>query len=285
MPDNPLPVLAPFFALPKLRVLRLSGCDAGAFAQAQFMNDVAALAVGRFQWNGWLTPKGRVQALFALARPADDSLLLVGCFDPDALRTALSRFVFRSRVAIDAPPGWTAGGCLLAPAAARGAALAVDADGTLELDMSGAVAGRTLRVGPGAHAAPDPDGEDAWHALDLAHGWPAIPGADLASWTPQQLSLERLSAYSVRKGCYPGQEIVARTHFLGRAKRRAVLLEGNGVSVGESVSIDGADVGSVIASTSTSALAVVTLERPGGGPATVAGRPALEKPLRDGLER
>ena len=66
MPDNLQAADRPAFALPDHRVIALDGRDAIAFAQAQFMNDVAPLAVGRWQWNGWLTPKGRVIALFAL---------------------------------------------------------------------------------------------------------------------------------------------------------------------------------------------------------------------------
>ena len=53
----------------------------------------------------------------------------------------------------------------------------------------------------------------------MRHGLPRLPASQREQWTPQQLALDRLAAYSVKKGCYPGQEIVARTHFLGKAKR------------------------------------------------------------------
>ena len=64
-----------------------------------------------------------------------------------------------------------------------------------------------------------------WFAHDLHAGLPRLPASQREQWTPQQLSLERLHAFSVKKGCYPGQEIVARTHFLGKAKRGLVLFE------------------------------------------------------------
>ena len=64
MPDNP----STRFALPGHRILALEGPDAARFAHAQFMSDVAGLADGHWQWSGWLTPKGRVLALFALLR-------------------------------------------------------------------------------------------------------------------------------------------------------------------------------------------------------------------------
>ena len=68
MSDNPHPAPTQDFRLPGHAVLALAGRDAVAFAQAQFMNDVAALGDGEWHWNGWLTPKGRVIALFALLR-------------------------------------------------------------------------------------------------------------------------------------------------------------------------------------------------------------------------
>ena len=73
MPDKP----DPCFALPDQAVIALHGRDALAFAQAQFMNDVAALADGQWQWNGWLTAQGRVIALFVLLRRDAESLWLV----------------------------------------------------------------------------------------------------------------------------------------------------------------------------------------------------------------
>ena len=101
MHHNPAAAQAPAFALPRYRVVALSGRDATAFAQAQFMNDVVALAPGRWQWNGWLTPKGRVIALFALLRIQDDvSWLLLfdnADADADAIAARLRGFVFRSK--------------------------------------------------------------------------------------------------------------------------------------------------------------------------------------------
>ena len=64
-----------------------------------------------------------------------------------------------------------------------------------------------------------PATDAAWLADDLAHGLPRLDESQREAWTPQMLSLERLHAFSLKKGCYPGQEIVARTHYLGQAKR------------------------------------------------------------------
>ncbi|KLD77547.1 aminomethyltransferase, partial [Xanthomonas hyacinthi DSM 19077] len=114
-----------FSALPDLQYVALSGADAVAFAQAQFANDVQALRNGHWQWSAWLSAKGRVIALFALLRRADDAVLLLlpdgGAAD---LATALNRFVFRRKVRIAAHDDLHACARLAAPAQAQGAALA-----------------------------------------------------------------------------------------------------------------------------------------------------------------
>src|SRR3546814_18548254 len=92
-------------------------------------------------------------------------------------------------------------------------------------DFSGDGGARTLWAGPGLASTDDLDARARWAAFDLAHGLPRLAESQIEKWTPQQLSLERLHAYSVKKGCYPGQEIVARTHFLGQAKRGLALFE------------------------------------------------------------
>jgi len=90
-----------------MRHLSLFLFTAAAFAQAQFMNDVKSLADGHWQWNGWLTPKGRVIALFALLRLSEQKVwLLLPDADAAAMAQSLKRFVFRSKVAIDLREDW-----------------------------------------------------------------------------------------------------------------------------------------------------------------------------------
>lgn len=80
----------------------------------------------------------------------------------------------------------------------------------------------------------------------MAGGWVWIDQDLQAVWTPQMLSLQRLNAFSLKKGCYPGQEIVARTHYLGKSKRQLVALGGQGLSAGETVQQNGQDAGKVV---------------------------------------
>lgn len=224
MPDKPNTP----FTLPDHRLVALRGPDAVRFAHAQFMSDVAALADGQWQWSGWLTPKGRVVALFALLRlDAERVWLVLPDAEPDGFATQLRRFVFRSKVVVEARADLQAGGAFAAPLQARGNVLAGGADAGFELDMGGDGGARVLRVGAAAHADTDDALHARWRVADLAHGLPRLEASQVDRWTPQQLSLEWLRGFSVKKGCYPGQEIVARTHFLGKAKRGLVLLAGD----------------------------------------------------------
>src|SRR5690606_6238025 len=205
MPDK----LQPWFALPGHAVVTLEGRDALAFAHAQFMNDSRPLGDGQWQWSGWLSPKGRVLALFVFLRRGPESAWLVlPDADAQGFAEALKRFVFRSKVAVAVRDDLHVSGCF-------GNCHAKDV--AIELPDR-----RMIRISeePGV---PDDDASARWTIADLRAGIPRLPASQHDRWTPQHLSLDKLEAYSVKKGCYPGQEIVARTHFLGKAKRGLVV--------------------------------------------------------------
>lgn len=266
----------------------VEGRDAGAFLQSQAMNDVAALAPGYWQWNGLLTPKGRVIALFALACVDDGRYLLVLPDHPaEELVSHLRRFVFRSKVTLTADACWSAAAGPAGPASDP-AAIASDGDGAVSLDFGGEGGARRLWLLPPGHPAlapPSAATDAAWLAMDLAHGLPRLAAAQREAFTPQMLSLERLSAFSLRKGCYPGQEIVARTHYLGQAKRELVRLGGEGLAPGLPVESDGQPVGTVACADSSGAQALAVLALDAAGPLAVAGVPCRRKPLLAGLAR
>lgn len=277
------------FALPGHGVVTLQGRDAVGFSQAQFMSDVKSLDDGAWQWSGWLTPKGRVVALFALLRrDAETVWLVTPDADAAALALALRRFVFRSKVAIEASgvpvAGEFADGAAEARMATDRSQACAGPGGTIVLDMSAEGAARRLVLG-GEAGPVDPAALERWTAADLLHGLPRLPASQAEKWTPQQLSLERLRAFSVKKGCYPGQEIVARTHFLGQAKRGLVLLEGDApVSTGADVAAGGTTLGTVVSSAGTLALAVMPLDAERQG-MVVDGTAVRERPLLGGLGR
>jgi folate-binding protein YgfZ len=269
-------------------VLTLVGRDATTFAQAQFMNDVTGLSPGQWQWSGWLTPKGRVIALFALMLvDAETVCLVVQDADPVALATQLQRYVFRSRVALRARDDLFVGGAFHA-SQAQGNRWVGDGLADMALDLGGERIQRTLRIGT-TPSPSSPGHADAWKVVDLDHGLPRLAESQSAQWTPQQLSLDRLRAFSVKKGCYPGQEIVARTHFLGEAKRGIVLFDADAdVREGDAVIDGGQPLGQVVSAAThpggTRLLAVLPLARRDTG-LHVRNAVLHERTLAGGLAR
>ncbi|MGY0504638.1 CAF17-like 4Fe-4S cluster assembly/insertion protein YgfZ [Luteimonas sp. e5] len=260
---------ASLIALPGQQLLLIEGPDALAFAQAQFMNDVALLGDGQWQWSGWLNPKGRLIALFTLLRLDAQTLwLLLPDAEAEDLAAQLQRFVFRSKLQLTPRPSPGLAGEFLSTdmqvsqaEAGTGAAQSVhgDAANGRWLDWPG---GRRLHLDAAASAqTEDAEALLRWRQADLHAGIPRLEPSQVEQWTPQQLSLQRLSAFSVKKGCYPGQEIVSRTHFLGQAKRGLRLLRAEGATAsGDAVSQDGRDIGRVVSSAGELALAVLPLE-------------------------
>ncbi|MCF7750070.1 hypothetical protein KQ945_04885 [Bacillus subtilis subsp. subtilis] len=279
-----------FNGFPRLsghQLLSLEGTDAAAFAHAQFSSDVTALPVRHWQWSAWLSAKGRTIAVFQLIRVDPERVLVVlADGDADAIASQLQRFVFRRKVKIAVRQDLVVAGSFTAPDAAVGAAIAVHGE-TLELDMGSDALPRTLRIAP-SHAdmaADDAGFALAWRQSDLRYGLPRLDVAQREQWTPQQLGLDRLNGYSVKKGCYPGQEIVARTHFLGKAKRALQLLRvADGTASGAQVQQNGAAIGTVASVAGDLALAVLPLEI-APDPLSVDGLEAVPLPLLDGLAR
>jgi folate-binding protein YgfZ len=183
--------------------LSIEGADAVAFAHAQFSSDVTALAVGQWQFSAWLNAQGRVCALFHLARIADDHLLLLlRGGNAKALADALRRFVFRSKVTLSA---------MEPQALSTGAALPTHAVLRTEETLAFGCDTHSLIVGKTS--------DDNWRLIQLRAGWPWLPDQVLNELLPPALSLLRLEAIALNKGCYPGQEIVARLHYRGGNKR------------------------------------------------------------------
>lgn len=192
------------------RLVVLRGTNAATFAQAQFSCDVLALRPGQWRFGAWLSAQGRVRAWFELLR-ADEETFFVHLRDGDAaaLIEPLRRFVLRTRVVIepstlpDTPP----------PAAVGDAPHLIHAIGTnwqLRLPGTDAI------VMPGT----EPSGD--MRRAEITAGIARVPEVLAESLVPAWLEAERLGAVSLRKGCYPGQEIVARMHYRGHNTRRLV---------------------------------------------------------------
>lgn len=282
MENQELPLIA------DIAIIRLAGSDAEKFAQSQFMGDVNALAPGQWQWSGWLSPKGRVQALFALVRVAQGELLLLLLDAPaQPFIDGLQRFVFRSKVsiALDASLAVAADWAPFASAHPSRDRVLEGHHGALGLDVGTEATARRAWLVP-AVGTPSPEAARQWREFDLRHGLPRWSAAREHSWTPHMLSLDRLRAFSVKKGCYPGQEIVARTHFIGQTKRQAWWVEGDSLASGDTVSdAQGRALGEVIEATADGRAALAVLAAPPGTEAQVRGLSVTLSLPTEGLAR
>lgn len=215
------------------RPITLAGPDAAAFANAQLSSDVLGLPTGHWQWSGWLDPKGRVRALLQVARVADDRFVIVPRGgDGETLANDLKRFVFRSKVKIT-----IADARFIANGDARDDMHAFEHD-------DGAL---TLGEGDASIVIGMHDDHDAWIARHVEKGFAWLPDESLGALLPPALSMERMNAVSFNKGCFPGQEIAARLHFLGGHKRHLRTVRPDvALDAGQSLRIDGREAGIVL---------------------------------------
>jgi folate-binding protein YgfZ len=229
--------------------LLIEGPDAMSFAQAQFSSPVDSLTVGNWQFSAWLDPRGRVRELFHLARLGDARYLLL-LRGGEARKTAeeLRRFVFRSKLDVSALPARN-----LATGPAQPMHRVTD-DGVV---VSLGCDSHSLEV---SSTVP---GDNAWRLLQLRAGWPWLPASLAGELLAPALSLQRLRAVSTDKGCYPGQEIVARLHFRGGHKRHLHHVSlSRPASAGDRLCRDGREIGCLLdvitATDHTEALAVLS---------------------------
>lgn len=213
--------------------LLIEGPDARAFAHAQFSSRVNSLDVGHWQFSAWLNAQGRVHAFFHLARFAEDKyLLLLRGGSATSMASALQRFVFRSKLTISA---------LLPRTLSAGAALPMYTVRKTDDMISLGCDTYSMQITEGLIS------NSTWLLPELRQGWPWLPESVLGELLPAALSLQRLQAVAVDKGCYPGQEIVARLHFRGGHKRH--LHSGTlsqPLTPGDVLRIEGNDVGRVL---------------------------------------
>jgi folate-binding protein YgfZ len=221
--------------LPALGLLSCEGDDARAFLHAQLTSDIVNLDAQQARRAGWCSAKGRLLATF-LVVPVERGFLLQLSRDlAPAVAKRLSLFVLRAKVRLtDASESWTQLGVWGAGAAARLEALGLAVPGSgLGCARTGAVT--VVHVGPERFLLLSPAdeaprlteegveaGEDEWFLQDIRAGVPRVLLATQEAFVPQMINLERLGAVDFQKGCYPGQEIVARTQYRGVLKRRMV---------------------------------------------------------------
>ena len=282
------PPNASWIALTDYALVQCVGPDALTFAHAQFTNDCANLPMGCWQWSGWLTAQGRVRALFALFRAQQDQVwLLCPGGDSTWLAKELHPYIIRRKLTVQPLRDWRVIAAMEAPRHAQGRVTALLDDGRIEFDLGAPSAPRCLALVPSDHfLVGDPMLADGWKESDLSMGLTHLSLDQAGQWTANQLALQRLNAVSVSKGCYPGQEIVARTHFLGKNKRVSYVLQtAHPTSGGSSVyGPDNTLIGTVVAASQRTALAVLPIDWQHWPVHTTAGV-AQHRPMLEGLAR
>jgi len=238
-------------ALPDYAVIAATGADALSFLHGQLTQDVAGLPPDAARLGGYCTAKGRLLATLVLwrapqadaqAQPDAPQLYALVRRDlADTLLKRLSMFVLRAKARLSSAPLHVAGvwcepGARAALQAAAGGALPEQAWQRADLAsgtwIAAPSAGTALRwwwvasdaqLDQAATLAPHLARGDAdqWRSADLAAGLPWVSAATQDVFIPQTLNLDLLGGVSFTKGCYPGQEVVARSHYRGTVKRRA----------------------------------------------------------------
>lgn len=270
--DSDLPSASGFVALTDLAIVRISGEDALNFLQAHFCNDVAQINDGSGQLSGYCSPKGRLLAIFHLFNIGGDFFMVVPAELVESLIKRLSMFAQMMR---------PVGKQLIGNVSHKPVILQDVSDEYVSIGTYGAVDLRSLETGPVALASlpgtqehlsrtlclltteaartvwtnlkeqAAPVSRELWRLQDIQAGLPVVLQQTQDTFVPQMVNLHLLDGVSFNKGCYPGQEIVARMQYLGKLKRQMhrFLAETDQIEPGTTlVSVDDSDAGVVVQS-------------------------------------
>jgi folate-binding protein YgfZ len=223
--------------LDDLGALRIAGSDAVRFLQGQLSSDIGRVSGERSVLAGLHNPQGRTIAVLRIAQLAPDDLLALLPRELAASVAArLSKYVLRARVKVtDESQSWRIQG--LIASSAVDAALPgtfpriAGAQQRLEDHLLLCVGEQPRRwllirpIGAAPHAIEGlpmstPATRDTWRQLDIIAGLPQVYAATTEEFVAQMLNLDVLGAIAFDKGCYTGQEVIARAHYRGRVKRR-----------------------------------------------------------------
>jgi len=225
--------------LSQLGLLKFSGEDAANFLQGQLSNDVNALNGSQSQLSSYCSPKGRILASFRIFRDGDDFYLLIPADTLAATQKRLQMYIMMSKVTIEDLSDETVRIGLSgedATALLKQHTLnipegknAYHQQDNVQLLSIGDTFPRTILIGNADDLKPVWEtaatklamkGYNSWQYMDIQEAIPSIVAANVDAFVPQMVNLHAIDGVSFSKGCYPGQEIVARMHFLGKLKRR-----------------------------------------------------------------
>jgi folate-binding protein YgfZ len=262
--------------LSHLGLLEVSGDDAKTFLQGQVTNDVMQLTGNNSQFAGYCTPKGRLLALFQVFAHKDHLHLQFNRALLEPITKRLKMYVMRSKVVIkDVSDEIIRIGVAGAGIEAKlNAFFAQDPQFTTLpqqanslIDLSNGVILRLVGELPRYEIFTNLEqasalwstftsqatvavGKPVWDYLEINAGIPDVTPATQEAFVPQMINLDALNGINFKKGCYTGQEIVARTHYLGKVKRRTLIANINSTvapQIGEKLTgADGAEAGQLV---------------------------------------
>lgn len=224
--------------LPPTAVLRIQGEDAQAFLQGQTTCDMRQVTATQSSLGALCNPQGRVIATFRVVRDEVGFLLLLAADLAEKVAERLKVYVLRSKVEIKTSDLAVFGvtlidsdslpGILEALPEPRGAAVRTHGIHWLRMPSPGK---RLLALGEVETARAmwlrlvetleaSESQASCWQLMDIRAGLPTVTAATSEEFLPQMLNLDKLGAISFDKGCYTGQEVIARTHYRGQVKRR-----------------------------------------------------------------
>ncbi len=255
--------------LSQYRLIRVSGTDANSFLQGQLSNDINHVTEDRSQMSAYCSPKGRTMALFRVFNFDNAYFLSLPDEVAEATIKRLKMFIMRSDVTMEDVTELyfhfgVAGKAATAniktalnltplPAATddsvmiKGLCLQKLAGTPDRFELIGPITD-AISVWNGLEANCKPAGQSAWNLQRINAGIPEIYSKSVEAFVPQMLNLQLINTINFQKGCYPGQEIVARTKYLGKLKKRLYLAEistTNPIEMGTDIYQDGENQQSV----------------------------------------
>lgn len=207
-------------------LIRASGSDARLFLHGQLTQDMVGLTPDRARLAGYCSAKGRLLASFVVWADAGGDVLLACSADvlPATLKR-LSMFVLRAKCRLsDASGDGPLYGVLGDAVPAGEPWQVVDHRGVILPPVDGVRRALWLGQPPGASAAPVLDPE-LWRALEVRSGIARVVAINSEQFVPQMVNWELVGGVNFQKGCYPGQEVVARSQYRGTTKRRTYVMQ------------------------------------------------------------
>ena len=234
--------------LDHLALFECTGEDATSFLHNQLTSDVNHLDAGTAQHSSWCTHKGRMQASFILYRQGADYRALLSADLLDSTLKQLQRYVLRAKAQLrdlsneqiaigvsgpQAGESLRAAGLTVPEApmttldAGTGTTIRLDAQRFIVIADAAAAPALYDRLAGVAH----PAGVPVWHWLDIEAGIVLVTADTKEEFVPQMVNFDKIGGVSFHKGCYPGQEVVARAQYLGKIKRHLYQIRTNGPMV------------------------------------------------------